>query len=161
MEALCWEWLVPAFLWEEIRFFPLMGRTLSGCVFWVSMGHLSAYDWVYFPFLLVVWVRHPAVGSAGSWVMPGLGFKWRPSWAFSLINTPGTQAFAGGLESWTLHSHPRDSDPASDWGIKIPQLFVMEIKRIKTNQRNKKWNKDKWQKKNKANKNKNKGTHTK
>ena len=88
--------------------------------------------------MVVVWVRHPAVGSAGSWVMPGLGFKWRPSWAFSLINTPGTQAFAGGLESWTLHSHPRDSDPASDWGIKIPQLFVMEIKRIKTNQRNKK-----------------------
>ena len=105
---------MPAFLWEEISFFPSDGQHLVRLCFGMSRGHWSAYDWVCFPILLVIWMRHPALGDAGSWVMPGLGFKWRPSWAFSLINTPGTQEFSGGLESWTLHSHPRDSDPASD-----------------------------------------------
>ena len=105
---------MPAFLWEEISFFPSDGQHLVRLCFGMSRGHWSAYDWVCFPIWLVIWMRHPALGDAGSWVMPGLGFKWRPSWAFSLINTPGTQEFSGGLESWTLHSHPRDSDPASD-----------------------------------------------
>ena len=30
-------------------------------------------------------VRHPALGAAGRWVVPDLGFGWRHSWEFSLI----------------------------------------------------------------------------
>ena len=38
--------------------------------------------------LFVAWMRHPARGAAGSWVMPGLVYKWSPLWEFSLIDTP-------------------------------------------------------------------------
>ena len=66
-----------------------------------------------------------------SWMVPGLRCKWRPSWEFSLINTPWAQEFSGSLVSWTQCSCPRDSGPISHWGIKIPQPFVMTIKGIK------------------------------
>ena len=37
--------------------------------FGVSVGGLPADDWVSVLVLLVVWVRHPALGAAGSWVV--------------------------------------------------------------------------------------------
>lgn len=56
-------------------------------VFWrVSTRILFADDWVCILVLLVVWVRHPALGAAGSWVVPG--YSWRPWWEFLLINIP-------------------------------------------------------------------------
>ena len=33
----------------------------------MSVGSLSANDWVCIPVLLVVWVRHPALGDASRW----------------------------------------------------------------------------------------------
>ena len=41
-----------------------------------------------------------------SWVAPGLGYRWRPSWEFSPINTPWGQEFSDGLGSWIQCSHP-------------------------------------------------------
>jgi len=61
------------------------------------------------------------MGATGSWVLPGLGFRWRPSWEFLLIYTPWSQAFSGGLVSWTQHSHPRDL--GLTWGTKISQAM--------------------------------------
>ena len=48
---------------------------------------LSADDWVCV-FQFVVWMRHPAQGATGVWVMPGLVFKWVPLCEFSLFYTP-------------------------------------------------------------------------
>ena len=47
---------------------------------------LFADDWVCVFVLFVVGMRCPALGAAGSWVMPGLVYKWRPLWEFSLVN---------------------------------------------------------------------------
>ena len=44
------------------------------------------HDWATFTF--VVWMMHPAQSATGSWVMPGLVYKWLPFWDFSLFNTP-------------------------------------------------------------------------
>ena len=41
--------------------------------FGVSMGSLYANDWVCVLVLLVVWVRHPVLGGADSWVVLSLG----------------------------------------------------------------------------------------
>ena len=38
--------------------------------------------------LFVVWMRCPAQGATGGWVMPGLVFKWFPLCEFSLFDTP-------------------------------------------------------------------------
>ena len=51
---------------------------------------LSADDCICVPVLLVACVKHPALGAAGRWVVPDLGFGWRHSWAFSLI-PPGVR----------------------------------------------------------------------
>ena len=48
----------------------------------------SADDCVCIFALFVVWMRHPAQGAAGDWVMPGLVFKWFPLCEFSLVDTP-------------------------------------------------------------------------
>ena len=48
---------------------------------------LSTDDWVCV-FLFVVWMRRPAQGATGGWVMPGLVFKWFPLCEFSLFDTP-------------------------------------------------------------------------
>ena len=40
--------------------------------FGVSVGNLSADDWVCTFVLLVVLVRHPGLAVGSSWVMPGL-----------------------------------------------------------------------------------------
>ena len=42
---------------------------------------------------LVVWVRHPALGSASSWVILCLVYRWKPLWEFSLINNSGVVSF--------------------------------------------------------------------
>ena len=49
---------------------------------------LSADDWVCIFVLFVVWMRCPAQGATGVWVMPGLVFKWFPLGEFSLSDTP-------------------------------------------------------------------------
>ena len=38
--------------------------------------------------LLVVYMRHPAQGATGGWVMLGLVFKWFHLCEFSLFDTP-------------------------------------------------------------------------
>ena len=60
--------------------FPLMGRLDEVVI-------LCANDWVCV-FQFVVWMRHPAQGATGVWVMPGLVFKWFPSCEFSLFDAP-------------------------------------------------------------------------
>ena len=46
---------------------------------------LPADDWVCIFF--VIWMRRPAQGATGGWVMPRLVFKWFPLWEFSLFDT--------------------------------------------------------------------------
>ena len=48
---------------------------------------LSVDDWFCVFVLFVVWMRHPAQGATGGWVIPGLVFKWFPLWKFSLFAT--------------------------------------------------------------------------
>ena len=49
---------------------------------------LSDDDCVCIFVLSVFWMRHPAQGASGSWVMPGLVFKWFPLCESSLFDTP-------------------------------------------------------------------------
>ena len=49
---------------------------------------LSADDSVCIFVLFVVYMRGPAQGATGGWVMPGLVFKWFPLCEFSLFDTP-------------------------------------------------------------------------
>ena len=72
----------------------------------MSTGILSADDWIGVFVLLVIWVSCPVLGAPSSWVVPGLGYRWRPSWEFSLINSPWGQEFSDSLVSWTQCSHP-------------------------------------------------------
>ena len=48
---------------------------------------LSADDLVCVFVLFAVWMKHPAQGAAGGWVMPGLAFKSFPLCEFSLFDT--------------------------------------------------------------------------
>ena len=89
---------------------------------------VSADDQVYVFVLLVVWVRHPAQDAASSWVMLGLGYRWRPLWEFSLVNTPWHQEFFGSLVFWTQHSHSKGSCLISGQGTEIPQAICYGIK---------------------------------
>ena len=41
---------------------------------------LSTVDWVLFVHLFVVWMRRPAQGATGGWMMPVLVFKWFHLW---------------------------------------------------------------------------------
>ena len=63
----------------------------------------------------------PFAGAASSWVVLGLGYRKRPSWELSLINTPWDQEFSGHLVSWTQCFQPRGSGPISHQGTRIPQ----------------------------------------
>ena len=69
-----------AFWWVELILFPLIGRAMSGGIFWcvcelsMSLSSLSADGWVCVPVLLVVWHKASSAGAAGSWVELGLGF---------------------------------------------------------------------------------------
>ena len=78
------------------------------------MGSLSTNDWVCILVLLVVWVRHSALGEASRGVVPSLGYRWRSLWEFPLINTPWDQEFSSSLVSWTQDSHPRASGSTCD-----------------------------------------------
>ena len=49
---------------------------------------LSADDWVCIFVLFVVYMRLPAQGATGGWVMLCLVFKWFPLCEFSLFDTP-------------------------------------------------------------------------
>ena len=49
---------------------------------------LSADDWVCIFVSFVVWMRHPAQGATGGWVMPGFVSKLFPLWEFSLFDNP-------------------------------------------------------------------------
>ena len=40
-----------------------------------------------FVVLFVVWMRCPAQGAIGGWVMPAIVFKWVVLWEFSLFDT--------------------------------------------------------------------------
>ena len=48
----------------------------------------SADDWVCIFVLFVVCMRCPAQSATGSWMMPGLVFRWFPLCEFSLFDTP-------------------------------------------------------------------------
>ena len=49
---------------------------------------LSAGDWVCIFVLFAVWMKLPAQGTTGDWMMPGLVFKRFPLWELSLFDTP-------------------------------------------------------------------------
>ena len=49
---------------------------------------LFADDWNCVFVLFVIWMRHPAFGTAGIWMMLGLIYSSRPLREFLLINTP-------------------------------------------------------------------------
>ena len=49
---------------------------------------LSTDDLVCIFVLFVVCMRSPAQGPTGSWVIPGLVYKWLPLWEFSLFDAP-------------------------------------------------------------------------
>ena len=51
---------------------------------------LSADDWVCIFVLFVVYMRHPAQGVIGGWVMPGLVFQWFPLCEFLIL--PGVSS---------------------------------------------------------------------
>ena len=70
---------MPVFWWMRLDVVSLVGRSMSGGVFWgvgdliISLGSLSANGWGCVPVLLVVWHRVSStvacwsLGEAGSW----------------------------------------------------------------------------------------------
>ena len=64
---------MPALWWVELVLLPLMGRAVSGVVFWgvcevsTALGGLSADGCVCVPVSLV-WHEVWQVGGAGSWI---------------------------------------------------------------------------------------------
>ena len=60
---------MPVFWWVELDLVPLMGRAVSGGVFWgvceisMTLGSLSANGWGCVPVLLLVW--HEASSTGG------------------------------------------------------------------------------------------------
>jgi len=49
---------------------------------------LSAANSVCIFVLFIFWMRHPAQGATGGWVILGHVFKWFPLCDFSLFDTP-------------------------------------------------------------------------
>ena len=50
-------------------------------LWWAILSEMVIYaaaDWVCIFVLFVVYMRHPAQGALGGWVMLGLIFKWFP-----------------------------------------------------------------------------------
>ena len=105
-----------------------MRFVLSFCLlflWWPGLSEvviLSVDDWVCTFVLFVVWMRSPAQGATGGWVMPGLVFKWFPLCEFSLFNIP-SGSFSGIPWSWSQCSHSKGS------GLALPSL-VYEDSRI-------------------------------
>ena len=62
---------------------------------------LSAGDWVCIFVLFAVWMKLPAQGTTGDWMMPGLVFKRFPLCDFSLFDNPYGCRLWGRTESDT------------------------------------------------------------
>ena len=88
---------------------------------------MSADDLVCIFVSFAVWMRHPAQGATGGWVMPGLVFKWFPLCKFSLFDTPLGQ-FSDSLGSWNQCSHSKGSGLDLWSGMKIPHMVCYGIK---------------------------------
>ena len=65
------------FWWMRLDLVFLVGRTMSGDVFWgvcelsMILGSLSANGWVCVPVLLVVW--HSVSSTVACWLLSGAG----------------------------------------------------------------------------------------
>ena len=68
---------MPVFWWMRLDLVFLVGRTLSGGVFWgvyeliMVLGSLSANGWGCVPVLLVVW--HGGSSTVVCWLLSGAG----------------------------------------------------------------------------------------
>ena len=68
---------MPVFWWMRLDLVFLMGRTMSGGVFWgvcdliMILGNFSANEWDFVPVLLVV--RHRVSSTAACWSLSGAG----------------------------------------------------------------------------------------
>ena len=66
---------MPVFSWMRLDLVFLLGRTMSGGVFWgvceliMILGGLSANEWVCVPVLLVVW--HRVSSTVACWSLSG------------------------------------------------------------------------------------------
>ena len=79
-------------------------------------------------------MRCPAQGAADSWVMPGLGSSGRPSWEFSLINTPWEQGFTSPGQCSGLAAPTPEAQARSLAGEpRFRKMFVMALKGFKRN----------------------------
>ena len=76
--------------------------------FGASMWGMSIDELLYILILLVVWVKFSALCAAGSWMVLGLGYKWKPSWEFSLIDILWGQEISSSLLPQTHCSYPRN-----------------------------------------------------
>ena len=54
------------------------------------MAILSADDWacIFVFFVVVLWMRRPAQGATGGWMIPGLVFRWFPLCELSQFDIP-------------------------------------------------------------------------
>ena len=91
------------------------------------MAILSADDWVCIFVLFVVWMRHPAQGAIGGWVMLSLLFKWFHLCEFSLSDAPSGY-FSGSLGSWSQCFYSKGSGHDLWSGMKISQVVCYGIK---------------------------------
>ena len=72
---------MPVFWWVGLDIIFLVGRAVSGGLFWgvcellTILGSLSANGWGCVPVLLVVWHGHQAPVLAGHWVKLGLSIE--------------------------------------------------------------------------------------
>ena len=68
---------MPVFWWMKLDLVFLVGRTVSGGVFWgvcgliMILGSLSANGWGCVPVFLVVW--HSVSSTVASWSLSGAG----------------------------------------------------------------------------------------
>ena len=68
---------MPVFSWMRLDLLFLVGRTMSGGVFWgvceliMILGSLSANGWGFVPVLLVVW--HRVSSTVACWSLSGAG----------------------------------------------------------------------------------------
>ena len=68
---------MPVFWWVGLDLVFLVGRAMSGCVFWhvcelsMILGSLSANGWGCVPVLLVVW--HGTYSTGACWPLGGAG----------------------------------------------------------------------------------------
>ena len=75
-------------------FTPLIGRVVWVGIFWSLWGNPVSDESFCVFVLLVAWVRHPELGAISSCVILDPVYRCRPSWNFSLINTPWDYSLA-------------------------------------------------------------------